>query len=377
MNNNTYINDNRSGGLDGGGVCFVSNNSSSELNMNDHAHINENSGAGGAGVRFEGQGIFTMNTDASIYENTGIGVYASGTFTMNENTSVHRNGSRGVNLQSGTFTMNVDASVHHNSGTGVYGSSSSGTITMNNNAKIYANTGRGAIFSGTMLMLTDSEIYGNADGGIYVRPGSSNSLIMEGNSSIHDNTARGDGGGVSLGNETTFLMKGNSKVIDNESTNGFGGGVYATCSLGDPPLIPTDDSSVIYDDSVATVITMQGLLSTISGNTAGAGKGSAVYLNSALNVTASGGEYISDENIKTFYCKNSGDCKSELKFESGNVTGEINGKVAITVSSEGDPTYNIADNTGFCRSIVTDGSIPIPNVLAGIESNLPDGSGTF
>ncbi len=162
---------------------------------------NNNSGIDGislngvGGVHVSTSSSFTMQDNASVYDNIGYGVVAksSGTIEMSGNASVHGNIGSGARLDGGSLTMSGQASIHGNAtsgilsnGGGVYASSNS-KFTMNNDASVYGNTAGGE-YSGL-------DISGKG-GGVYI---GSSEFNMTDNASIYGNKAvgaSGSGGGL-------------------------------------------------------------------------------------------------------------------------------------------------------------------------------------
>ncbi|MDR2517048.1 MAG: InlB B-repeat-containing protein [Spirochaetaceae bacterium] len=139
-----------------------------------------NSGAGGA-VAVQGNAVFTMEGNASIYANDA-----------GKNSSANGQGG-GVYVAGGSFIMRGNASV------------------ASNRAFFYSGSGGG----------TDQAACGG--GGVYI--GENGTFKMEGSAAVYDNSATGGyGGGIYAGG--TFTMAENAIIHGNTAGTGQGGGVY-------------------------------------------------------------------------------------------------------------------------------------------------------
>jgi hypothetical protein len=182
-------------------------------------------------VRINDNGTFTMNGNSSVSDNISItATLASGVYLDN----------------GGTFTMNDNSSVSGNIGTIISGNGagvfvSFGSIfTMNNTSSVFGNkspyNGGGVIVNGTFFMNDSASIHGNEatgdmGGGVLVgaTTGSTSGgkFIMNGGA-IYNNTAKNNGGGVSVSITNlppTFTMNGGT-IYDNTATNGIGASLY-------------------------------------------------------------------------------------------------------------------------------------------------------
>jgi uncharacterized repeat protein (TIGR01451 family) len=219
--------------LSGGGVCVFS--SFDATLTGNHAYSNT-AGMEGGGLYLSASTWATLMGN-HVYSNTsgsfGGGIYLAGSFTStltgNHVYGNTANAGGGIYTQissDSTLTGNEVYSNTAESGGGIYLVSSS-NITLTTN-QVYSNTA--SVFGGGILVhavtstvIIENEVYSNAAeyaGGIKL---SSNDAVLQDNH-VHHNTARANGGGISVSNSDRATLSGND--VHHNTAISFAAGIY-------------------------------------------------------------------------------------------------------------------------------------------------------
>ena len=312
MQGNSKIIDNKCGGTEGGGVRI----NNAFFTMQDNASISGNKGSEGGGIYASGNIILKDNASISGNEATkGGGVYVRlGTLT-------------------GTFTMQDNALITDNEttqdGGGVYAEGI--TVILKDNAAINNNVsgsnGRGggvSMYSGKLNMeggvISGNKSISGQGGGVLV---SSGEFTMSGNSIITNNETASSGGGV---NSTGIFTMNGGVLSGNKSTgSGSSGGGGVNISGGtftmNGGIISGNQasSSAAYGGGGGVRLSYNGTFKITNGiiyggsegnnsNSAGIGKGTALYADTGTTTQYGSGESWS--NIPLISDSPSGDYRN-------------------------------------------------------------------
>jgi hypothetical protein len=332
-----------------------------------HCTISGNSSSGGGAVTtdssFSNGTAQTALSDCTVSGNTGTGVANYGTTTLNKCTVSGNSGDGVLSVAALVLGPGVTSSVTLTNCT-VSGNSGSGVRTADSGVAEIGNYGIYYFIDQAASALINCTVSGNSGGGLVTDGGTTTAT----STTISNNTASGDGGGVS---STGFL---------------FGGKVYGTTNLTNCTISGNTAGRDGGGVSTGSLGTTTATNTTISNNTAGRDGGgvSTKGVHSRFNGNLYGATNLSNCTVSGNSAGRNGGGLNNATLGSTSVTGtSVKNNTAVAgggIANKGTVTVassNIMNNTGTSAGggiSTTAGSATISNSV--INSNQVKSSGT-
>jgi predicted outer membrane repeat protein len=210
------------------------------------------------------------------------------------------------------------------------------------NGSAQGGTLGGAILAGNVLVVNNSVIISNfsssAGGGI-----AANNSVTLNHSTISGNTAADMGGGISSNSSVHVYYSTLSGNSTTSASGAGGGGIYSSGSVvvGNSTISSNTSAAAGGGINTSNSVTLSASASTLTGNTAQAGAGGAVFAINAINSNSSVGATASTINGNNASTEGGGIYANDATLTNSTITGN-------TATGSGGGIYATTATMNYC-----------------------------